>query len=412
MKNKAKYKCIENLKHQGKPIIIVAATQEVEAIINACNDFDIRVVALCDNETRKTEKKIKDLEVIHTPNLIKRYPQARIIVAYHNMQECIDQLSSMGYEEFYSPLELLENYKVEMHEHKLSNDYIKNKIEICIQSHKAYFNESTIHLRSLDIVITTKCSMKCESCCNLMQYFVAPKNTDDQILKALSNLQKNVDTISEFRIIGGEPLINKNWDVITNKIIEQDKNRKIFIYTNGTINAKENALKSFEGKNVNFYITDYGALSKNINKLEENLKKYKINYIRRPAGNWVDCSNIKKHNRLPKDNSTIFKECCAKQFYTLLSGKLFTCPFIANAFELNAIPNNKMDYVDLLDEHGDKFLREKIKKLIKMDKFFPACDYCDGRPYDPTTAKVYDGKGLIEAGKQVQEPLNYSIVSN
>ena len=57
MKNKAKYKCIENLKHQGKPIIIVAATQEVEAIINACNDFDIRVVALCDNETRKTEKK-------------------------------------------------------------------------------------------------------------------------------------------------------------------------------------------------------------------------------------------------------------------------------------------------------------------------------------------------------------------
>jgi hypothetical protein len=115
---------------------------------------------------------------------------------------------------------------------------------------------------------------------------------------------------------------------------------------------------------------------------------------------------------LPKDNSIIFKECCAKQFYTLLSGKLFTCPFIANAFELNAIPNNKMDYVDLLDENSDKFLREKIKKLVKMDKFFPACDYCDGRPYDPTTAKVYDGKGLIEAGKQVQEPLNYSIVSN
>ena len=41
-----------------------------------------------------------------------------------------------------------------------------------------------------------------------------------------------------------------------------------------------------------------------------------------------------------------------------------------------------------------------------MEKFFPGCDYCDGRPYDPTTAKVYDGKGLIIAGKQTKVPLS------
>ena len=32
----------------------------------------------------------------------------------------------------------------------------------------------------------------------------------------------------------------------------------------------------------------------------------------------------------------MFKECCAKQFYTLLSGKLYTCQYLYQAYELNA----------------------------------------------------------------------------
>lgn len=405
MVNKAKYNCLEDLKKNGAPIIIVAATQEIEGLINACNENGIKVDALCDNETRKTYNRIKDLEVLHTPSLPKKFPNARLIIAYHNIQECVDQMTSMGYEEFYSPLQILKTYDASKHQHNLPQEYIKNKILIAIKSHEAYFDDSLVHLRSLDIVITTKCTMKCESCANLMQYYTSPQNTDEKILEALENLSKNVDEISEFRIIGGEPLINKNWDKIVLNIIDRDPKRKIFIYTNGTIPVKDSILSSFYKKNINFYITDYGSLSKNINSLEESLKRNRINYFRRPAGNWVDCSSIRKHNRKPKDNAIIFKECCAKQFYTLLSGRLYTCPFISNAYELNAIPKNAMDYVDLLDTKVN--LKEKIKKLVKMNNFFPACDYCDGRPYDPTTAKVYDGKGLIIAGKQTQKPIPF-----
>jgi hypothetical protein len=407
---KAKYDCIKDLKEQGDPVILVAVTQEIEAILNACKDSGIKVVALCDNEIRKTNKKFNGLEIIHTPELVKQYPKARLIITYHNIQECVDQLYSMGYQKFYSPLQILEGYDLSKHQHKLGQSYIKTKISVCIESHQNYFDESKIYLRSLDIVITTKCSMKCESCSNLMQYFVAPKNTDEQILKAVSTLEENVDSISEYRIIGGEPLVNKDWAIIVNNLIAQNDSRKLFIYTNGTIAPKEDILKSFDGKKINFYITDYGKLSKNIDRLEESLNKYKINYTRKPAGNWVDCSSIRKHSRSPKDNTIVFKECCAKQLYTLLNGKLFTCPFIANAFELNAIPNNRMDYVDLLEPDNFKDLRNKITKLVKMDKFFPACDYCDGRPYDPTTAKVYDGKGIIEAGKQTIERIKYNEV--
>ena len=102
----------------------------------------------------------------------------------------------------------------------------------------------------------------------------------------------------------------------------------------------------------------------------------------------------------------MLKECCAKQLYTLLNGKLYTCPFIANASNLKAIPDNKADYVDLLS--GEDNLRDKLRRLIKMENFFPACDFCDGRPHDPTTALEYAGKGLIKAGIQAPGRLPYT----
>ena len=42
-----------------------------------------------------------------------------------------------------------------------------------------------------------------------------------------------------------------------------------------------------------------------------------------------------------------------------------------------------------------------------MEKFFPACDFCDGRPIDPTSALEYDGKGMITPGHQTSKPLPY-----
>ena len=120
MKVLAKYNCLQSLKKEGYPIIIAAAVREVEAIINACQDAGIVVSALCDSEKRKSEKLICGLEVIHTPTLFKRFPKARIIIAYHDIQKCLDPLSELGYDDFYSPLELLEKYDVGKHQYQIS----------------------------------------------------------------------------------------------------------------------------------------------------------------------------------------------------------------------------------------------------------------------------------------------------
>jgi hypothetical protein len=395
-----RYDVIDYLKKSNDPTIIFALTEEAEPIARACEENGINVTAFCDKEIRKTKDLFCGKEVIYTPDLPKRFKNANFIIAHHTLENCAEELSDMGYYSVFSPLELLKNFKIEKYNYRSSQTYIRDKVNTAIKLNELYFDNTKTYLRSLDIVITTKCSMNCESCANLMQYYVSQKNTDNEILKAVKILSDNVDHISEYRVIGGEPLMNKNWAEITKGIIDQDPKRSVYIYSNGTICPKDEQLELFEGKKLNFYLTDYDDLSKNMEKVVNALKKHGIGFYRKPAGNWVDCSGIKKHNRSPEKLRQVFKECCATNLYTLLSGRLYTCPFIANAANLKAIPDNKADYVDLFSTNQEN-LRKKIAKLVKMKNFFPACDFCDGRPRDPATALEYAGKGLIKAGKQI-----------
>ena len=400
---------IESLKKTSNPNVIYSLTDEAEAIANACRENGITVTAFCDNEIRKTKKTHCGLEVVYTPDLPKRFPKANFIIANHNLDDCAEQLSDLGYSESYSPLQLFKNYDVSKYSHRTSQPYMEKKIENAIKINELYFDDTKTYVRSLDVVITTKCSMNCESCANLMPYYVAAKNTDNQILEAVKIISENVDHISEYRVIGGEPLMNKKWAEITNGILDQDPNRTVYIFTNATICPKDEQLETFKGRNVHFYITDYDKLSRNMDRVIEALNKHDIPYYRKPAGNWVDCSRIRKHNRTIPRLKQVFKECCAKRLYTLLNGILYTCPFISNAANLKALPDNKADYVDLLSD--DDNLKNKIRKLVKMENFFPACDFCDGRPHDPATALEYAGKGLIKAGKQIPMSSRFPIRS-
>ncbi len=403
-----KNNCINSLKKDGPPIIIVTAVQEGEAIINACKSKGITVMGVCDSFKEKTYEPFFGLKVFHTPELPKHFSKARFIIASQHVQECADQLSGLGYNDFYSPLSLLEDYDVSEHKHSISSDYMKNKIEVCKKSHEMYFDKEKTYMRSLDVMITTRCSLKCKNCSNLMQYYKNPENTDgSDIIKALNIINENIDHISEYRVIGGEPLMNKDWANIINNINEKNPSSKIFIYTNATIAPKEEQLEKFQGKDINFIITDYEKLSKNIEIMVNRLKKFNIGYSRSPAEYWIDCSNIKHHKRSTKDLAEVFKQCCVKYVYTLLEGKLYRCPFIANATNLKAMPDNPANYVDVFADKSK--LKKDIIRLVKVAKFFPGCDFCFGRPYDPSSSLGYDGRGMVAPGEQVHKPMDYKI---
>ena len=125
-----KYSSLEDLKKNGAPIIIVAAVHESEAILNACNENGIKVKGFCDSIKEKSFKTFCDLEVIHTPDLPDKFTNARFIIGSQHIQDCLEQLTGLGYDNFYSPLELLENYDLKKYNYLITQSYMGKTLSV------------------------------------------------------------------------------------------------------------------------------------------------------------------------------------------------------------------------------------------------------------------------------------------
>ena len=84
----------------------------------------------------------------------------------------------------------------------------------------------------------------------------------------------------------------------------------------------------------------------------------------------------------------------------ILNGKLYRCPFSANAHNLNAIPPNNSDVVDLNDyEKTIDELKNEIKLLHGNKKYLEACKHCNGR--DQLAPKI---KAAIQTKRSLPIP--------
>ena len=89
---------------------------------------------------------------------------------------------------------------------------------------------------------------------------------------------------------------------------------------------------------------------------------------------------------------------------SLLHGKLYRCPFSANATNLKAIPNDASEIVDLGDEKIPfNILKDQIKELTYDKKYLTACNLCNGRDYNTPA---------IDAAVQALKPFSYTKVTN
>ena len=69
---------------------------------------------------------------------------------------------------------------------------------------------------------------------------------------------------------------------------------------------------------------------------------------------------------------------------SMSDGKLFRCPFAANADRLAAVPDFPGDYLDVLAEMkspaGAGSVGRKIMNYVLDTATLKVCDYCNGRP--------------------------------
>lgn len=245
----------------------------------------------------------------------------------------------------------------------------------------------------VELVITTKCSLRCRSCSNLMQYYnkenIMPYDVGiDVNIKASMKLLELVDQINNFTVLGGEPFLYKDLHLLIAYLVEQKKIRKITIITNGTIVPSEEQIYScMQNKNVHIVISDYGELSRRKAALVEKLQYYGISFeVRYSDGHWQDFGDLQPRNRSGEELSKQFQNC-KTQCKSMLNGKLHYCFRSTHVMDLGKIQDDPNEYLDLFD--GSTLDRKRrLRRILyaKMD-FIKACDYCDYATESPIYVK-------------------------
>lgn len=316
------------------------------------------------------------------------------------LSEVIGQLEELGITEYYSGYHILDTMKLEGEctDQELLSAYNTRWIYGYYQ--KKLLHRNSLCLASLDLVVSERCSLRCRNCSNLMQYYKKPINVDmDGLKQSFDRLLEQIECIGELRILGGEPFMNLEYYKAVQWYADSPKIMKIGIYSNATIFPEKNNIESLKHEKVIMHFSDYGELSGKLESWKKFCEENGIRYTVMRMTRWQDCGKLEKRFYTEREMREIYNQCECKDLPTFLHGRLYNCPYAANAANLGAMEDSEavLDYLSFESEKRIYSAKE-IENFLYKRKYLAACDYCSGRNY---------GLKSIPPCQQAKEALDY-----
>lgn len=263
---------------------------------------------------------------------------------------------------------------------KFLNPQLKEKYynEFLIEEIDNFYEKNELNIPQCEFVVTTRCSLKCKYCSNLMPLFDENTHSDltfEDFKKDFDILTNNVNKIRKFSFIGGEPLINKELYKMLDYAASNEKIDLIEIISNGTIIPNKELIEVIKKyKKIYFYLSNY-SVNKDIKilKYDEILKllnSENIKYSFVKDLQWFKEDTLKERNYNEDQLKNVFKNCYSNTCISILNGEYHICPKSSSGKRLGIIEVN--DYINL---RNSKNLRKDLIDFYEKD-YFDACRYC------------------------------------
>lgn len=380
-----------------RPIIIYGAGIFGEYTLRALQTHGLEPVCFCDRA--KSGKEYLGYAV-HDYKVIEKYENPIILLAAGALfYEIYQFLLESGITVVYSIYQFVfEDTQLSMDTLSLQGQDIRYYKELYRFGLNYQRDSDKFYIYSLDWVITTRCSLRCKECSNLMQYYKNPKNMDrEQLQRELEQILEIVDGIMDIRVIGGEPFMHPEMAEIMESFLDDSRIGNFSIYTNASILPTEKMLRVLKHPKVKCEISDYGNLVKNFSRFVEIMQREGIRHRIAKMEEWHKLGGLVDRKSTESDMQKTFKNCYCNDLITLLAGKIYRCPYSANGRMLEAIPYKEEDCVDLCSG-SNHYLRYKLKYLLFEKQFDYACGYCSGRN---------NHMGTVKPAEQTECPMDY-----
>ena len=248
-------------------------------------------------------------------------------------------------------------------------------------------NKENLRIDRMDLVLGSRCSLRCKKCANLMQYYQKPHDVAfDKIIQSMDCLTHAVDEIGTVNVIGGEPFLYNTLKPVIRYLKNNNVVKYINVITNGTIYSDDSELwKELSNENILLTISNYGNLSREKNNILRKCKECNVNVECQDNQFFYDTGNLECRNRTEEQLEKVFNDC-STFCRSLFDGEFHYCPRSAHGTDLGIIPKREEDFINVF-EYDSEELRKKLKKFLEKKTYIETCNYCDIRTpgyYDRT----------------------------
>lgn len=257
---------------KSKKVYFYGLSVIAEYVKKGTEYHNLKIEGVFDTTINKQNINVKNnfgLNIISQENLFNLKKDSIFLITCSHYFSVERHLNSLG---FYNVFDSCFLVKEHLERSNLDKEEYRavNRTYSALLEKKNYINKQfeRFTIPSLDLILTEKCSLKCADCANLMPYFKSPKDSDlNNMLSNLDIILEHVDSITELRILGGEPFLFRKISEVLKYALLQKKIPNIVIYTNGTIVPRAETLEHLINDKIILEITDYGKLSRNFDKL-------------------------------------------------------------------------------------------------------------------------------------------------
>ncbi len=266
--------------------------------------------------------------------------------------------------------------------------------------------KNQVYLMEVHTAITTQCTLRCRNCNMFMSYYKEQfYYSVEDIAADLEALFAQVNYVLSYRILGGEPLLNKELPQMLSYIGEcyGDRIGNIGVITNGTVLIGSELAETAKKYKVKFEISDYTnqvSYEKIINENINCLKMADIWYERRQSMRWCDFGFPEKNRSYATEKIRDHMLSCGPVFHGLNDGKFYYCHVAWSAEKCKLFKNSSDDCVDLKGARTKDIRLEILEHSQGNIKkgYVNLCKVCGGCGNDNNI--------FVNAGEQVGKPVD------
>lgn len=317
------------------------------------------VIAFADNDIAKQHFKLNGLDILSFEGMVELCAKESggIVIPIRAVDEILEDIFEMKVDQ---------NIKVFI----AKTSFFKRDVGCDSMNFDDYFCEIEHWKHRLDYLEThmaDHCNLKCKGCGHLSDIAKPAFPDYERFKESLLRLKRLFCGISTIRLMGGEPLLNRELPKFIQCTREIFPDANIRVVSNGLLipRVEESLFKCMRENDVGFDISLYPPTAKVKTNIEMICLNYDIDVSFSPL---IEKFISFKMFDQPHDSQKSYEKCISKRCHFLMDGKLALCG-------MPILRERKESYNDVINLFDDELDPDEIYK--KMKSPCGMCAYCN-----------------------------------